>query len=191
LLLMNLCNTALLSKYKTVVQRLSMASQAGLRVKSAGIVIIGDEILKGQTQDTNTYFLAQNLRKLGVSLERVSVIPDDLDIIAAEVKNFSNNFDFVLTSGGIGPTHDDLTFEGVARAFDQNVNHNDKLVALCKVWFKTEDLEQPCFKMALIPSEAKLNFGTDKVSGKPMLYPIVSVDNVFIFPGTFCMPLLY
>jgi len=160
-----------------------MASQASLQVKSAGIVIIGDEILKGQTQDTNTFFLAKNLRKLGVSLERVSVIPDDLDIIAAEVKNFSNNFDFVLTSGGIGPTHDDLTFEGVARAFDQNVEHNARLVNLCKAWFKTEDMSEPCFKMALLPSQAKLNFGTDKVTGKPILYPIVSVENVFIFPG--------
>ena len=81
-------NKVRLSKYKAQVQRFQMASQANLQIKSAGIVIIGDEILKGQTQDTNTYFLAQNLRKLGVSLERVSVIPDDLDIIAAEVKTF-------------------------------------------------------------------------------------------------------
>eukprot|EP00092_Neocalanus_flemingeri_P031631 GFUD01034349.1.p1 GENE.GFUD01034349.1~~GFUD01034349.1.p1 ORF type:complete len:517 (+),score=126.37 GFUD01034349.1:92-1552(+) len=160
-----------------------MASLAPLQVKRAGIVVIGDEILKGQTQDTNTFFLAQNLRKLGVSLERVTVIPDDLDIIAAEVKNFANNFDFVITSGGIGPTHDDLTFEGVAMAFDRKVEHNPKLVDLCKGWFKTEDMTQPCFKMALIPSQAQLNFGTDKVTGKPILYPIVSVENVFIFPG--------
>jgi len=160
-----------------------MASQVSVQVKRAGIVIIGDEILKGQTQDTNTYFLAQNLRKLGVSLERVSVIPDDLDIIATEVKKFSNNFDFVLTSGGIGPTHDDLTFEGVARAFERKVEHHPKLVHLCKRWFKTEDMSQPCFKMALIPCESKLNFGTDKVTGKPIIYPIVSVENVFIFPG--------
>ena len=126
--------------YKVPLLRFQMSTKADLQVKSAGIVIIGDEILKGQTQDTNTYFLAQNLRKLGVSLERVSVIPDDLDIIAAEVKNFSNNFDFVLTSGGIGPTHDDLTFEGVARAFDRKVEHNPRLVDLCKAWFKTEDM---------------------------------------------------
>ena len=178
-------NKVQISKYKSLAQRFQMTSQAHqVQIKTAGIVIIGDEILKGQTQDTNTYFLAQNLRKLGVSLERVSVIADDLDIIAAEVKNFSNNFDFVLTSGGIGPTHDDLTFEGVARAFDLEVEHNVRLVDLCKAWFKTEDMNQPCFKMALLPSQANLNFGTDKATGKPMLYPIVSVENVFIFPGT-------
>jgi len=160
-----------------------MAREVSTHVKTAGVVIIGDEILKGQTQDTNTYFLAQKLRQLGVGLQRVSVIPDDLDIIADEVKNFSKKFDFVLTSGGIGPTHDDITFEGVAKAFDRKVEYNPTLVDLCKAWFKTEDMTQPCFKMALLPSPSKLNFGKDKVTGKPTVYPIVSVENVFIFPG--------
>jgi len=113
-----------------------MARESSTLVKTAGVVIIGDEILKGQTQDTNTYFLAQNLRQLGVGLQRVSVIPDDLDIIADEVKNFSKKFDFVLTSGGIGPTHDDITFEGVAKAFDRKVEYNPTLVDLCKAWFQ-------------------------------------------------------
>jgi len=160
-----------------------MAREASTQGKTAAVVIIGDEILKGQTQDTNTYFLAQNLRKLGVSLERVAVIPDDLAVIADEVKKFSDSFDFVLTSGGIGPTHDDLTFEGVAKAFDRNVEYNPKLVDLCKAWFKTEDMSAPCFKMALLPGQAKLNFGKDKTTGKLMIYPIVSIKNVFIFPG--------
>jgi len=171
------------SKYKGLAQRFVMAREASTQGKTAAVVIIGDEILKGQTQDTNTYFLAQNLRKLGVSLERVAVIPDDLAVIADEVKKFSESFDFVLTSGGIGPTHDDLTFEGVARAFDRNVEYNPKLVDLCKAWFKTEDMSAPCFKMALLPGEAKLNFGKDKTTGKLMIYPIVSIKNVFIFPG--------
>ena len=188
---MNYLSRAQLLQHKGLTQRcLLMAREASTHVKTAGVVIIGDEILKGQTQDTNTYFLAQNLRQLGVGLERVSVIPDDLDIIAAEVKNFSEKFDYVLTSGGIGPTHDDITFEGVAKAFDRKVEYNPTLVDLCKAWFKTEDMSQPCFKMALLPSPAKLNFGKDKVTGKPQVYPIVSVGNVFIFPGINCMPLL-
>ena len=84
---------------------------------TAGIIIIGDEILKGQTQDTNTHFLAKNLKTCGFKLERVVVISDDIDIIAEEVKQFSDNFDYVLTSGGVGPTHDDVTYEGVAKGF--------------------------------------------------------------------------
>ena len=84
---------------------------------SAGIIIIGDEILKGQTQDTNTHFLATNLKSRGIELKRVAVIPDDIDVIAKEVKTFSEKYEFVLTSGGVGPTHDDVTFEGAKNIF--------------------------------------------------------------------------
>ena len=79
---------------------------------TAGIIIIGDEILKGQTSDTNTYFLTRRLKELGVKVRRVSVISDEIDIIADEVKAFSKAYRYVFTSGGIGPTHDDVTFEG-------------------------------------------------------------------------------
>jgi len=151
--------------------------------KSAGIIIIGDEILKGQTQDTNSHFLTKNLRTLGVKVERISVIPDEIPTIVDEVRKFSNKYNFVLTSGGIGPTHDDMTFEGIAKAFDDKTEFNDELVQKCKVWFKKEDLTDPCFKLACLPTTAKLNYGFDIASGKPMLYPLVSVQNVYIFPG--------
>ena len=79
---------------------------------TAGIIIIGDEILKGQTCDTNTHFLTRRLKNLGVNVRRISVIPDELDTIAEEVQKFSKAYRFVFTSGGVGPTHDDITFEG-------------------------------------------------------------------------------
>ena len=79
---------------------------------TAGIIIIGDEILKGQTCDTNTHFLTRRLKSLGVNVRRVSVIPDELDTIAQEVQKFSKEYQYVFTSGGVGPTHDDITFEG-------------------------------------------------------------------------------
>ena len=79
---------------------------------------------------------------------QVSVIPDDLDDIAQEVSDFSRKFTYVITSGGIGPTHDDVTFEGVARAFGENIRPHPELVEVCRKFFKTDDLSSPKMKMA-------------------------------------------
>jgi molybdenum cofactor synthesis domain-containing protein len=103
---------------------------------SAGIIIIGDEILKGQTQDTNTHFLAKNLQAQGIKLKRVVVIPDDIAIIASEIKSFSESYDYVLTSGGVGPTHDDVTYEGVAKAFDDKTFLHPEMEELIRKFFK-------------------------------------------------------
>ena len=87
----------------------------------AGIVVIGNEILSGKTVDTNSPFLAKELREIGVTLKRVVVIPDELDIITETVRDFHRQFDIVFTSGGVGPTHDDITIEGVAHALERKV----------------------------------------------------------------------
>ena len=150
---------------------------------SAGIIIIGDEILKGQTLDTNTSFLAGKLHGLGIRVERVSVVPDQVETIAQEVKSFSDRFSLVLTSGGIGPTHDDLTYEAVARAFDDHVQLNPYLEAFVESWFKTKDRSQPAFKLATIPANSQLNFPLDPVTQKKGKFPVVSVKNVYVFPG--------
>ncbi|KAK7070574.1 FAD1 flavin adenine dinucleotide synthetase [Halocaridina rubra] len=152
-------------------------------VPTAGIIIIGDEILKGQTQDTNSHYLTKQLHSLGVRVKRISVIPDDLETIANEVKQFSGEYSFVLTSGGIGPTHDDITFEAVAAAFGEKVHPHPLLVGFIKAYFKTDDLTSPAMKMAHIPESAELHFGEDKERGIKSRYPIISVQNVTIFPG--------
>ena len=77
--------------------------------KTAGIIIIGDEILSGKIQDLNSQFMVKELRLHGIDVRRISVVPDDVQEIASEVKAFSERFDYVFTSGGIGPTHDDVT----------------------------------------------------------------------------------
>jgi FAD synthetase len=87
--------------------------------RTAGIIIIGDEILSGKIQDVNSFYLASELRKLGVNLMRISVIPDNTEVIGNEAVEFSGKHDFVFTSGGVGPTHDDVTMEGIARGFDK------------------------------------------------------------------------
>src|SRR5262249_61477278 len=84
--------------------------------KTAGILLIGNEILSGKITDANAAYLCRELRGLGVEVRRITVIPDEIDLIAAEVRAFSAEDDVVFTSGGVGPTHDDVTIEGVGRA---------------------------------------------------------------------------
>src|SRR5262249_55057819 len=82
--------------------------------RTAGILIFGNEILSGKVVDTNSPFLTRELRALGVTVRRILTIPDELDEIAAAVAEFHVNYEVVFTSGGVGPTHDDVTIEGVA-----------------------------------------------------------------------------
>uniref|UniRef100_A0A8C6RLA6 FAD synthase n=1 Tax=Nannospalax galili TaxID=1026970 RepID=A0A8C6RLA6_NANGA len=148
------------------------------RSVTAGIIVVGDEILKGHTQDTNTYFLCRTLRSLGVQVCRVSVVPDEVATIAAEVTSFSSRFTYVLTAGGIGPTHDDVTFEAVAQAFGEELKPHPELQAVIKT-LGGEGWE----KMSLVPSSARLHYGTDPHTGNPFRFPLVSVRNVYLFPG--------
>ena len=86
---------------------------------TAGIIIIGDEILSGRTQDTNSNFIAKKLIESGVQLKEIRVIRDQENIIVETVKKFSESFDYVFTTGGIGPTHDDITSQSLAKAFNK------------------------------------------------------------------------
>ena len=96
--------------------------------RTAGIILIGNELLSGKVVDANAAYLCRELRALGVDVRRIVVIPDEVDQIAAEVAQFSGRFDVVFTSGGVGPTHDDVTIEGVARAFGVPVVRDARMV---------------------------------------------------------------
>lgn len=144
--------------------------------KTAGIIIIGDEILSGKVQDSNSFFMAQELRSKGIFLERISVIPDDLEEIAAEVKLFSERFHFVFTSGGIGPTHDDMTIEGIARAFGVPVITHGGLDKVLRRFYG-ENLTPEQLKMADVPEGAEL------IHSENTNFPLIRFRNIFIFPG--------
>ncbi|XP_067395312.1 FAD synthase [Emydura macquarii macquarii] len=163
--------------------RSDLAVQNGSGAVTAGIIIIGDEILKGLTQDTNSFFMCKKLRSLGVKVTRISMIPDDVDTIAMEISSFAAKFTYVLTSGGIGPTHDDVTFEAVARAFGEKVCPHPELVALVHRFFGKTDMRCPEMKLAHVPESSLLNYGTDRKTGGALKYPLVSVRNVYLFPG--------
>ncbi|XP_022083636.1 FAD synthase-like [Acanthaster planci] len=152
--------------------------------QTAGVLIIGDEILKGHTQDTNSFFLCKELYDLGVKVERVLVIGDDVKTIADEIAKFSSAYTHVVTSGGIGPTHDDITFEGVAKAFDEPIQAHPELVRLCRHYFGDDkDLSSPELKMAHVPKSARLLYGVNETTGERHPYPLVCVHNVYVFPG--------
>uniref|UniRef100_A0A672JA52 FAD synthase n=1 Tax=Salarias fasciatus TaxID=181472 RepID=A0A672JA52_SALFA len=150
---------------------------------TAAILIIGDEILKGHTVDTNSAFLTRALRKLGVSVRRVTVIPDVQEIIAKEVALLAPQYTHLLTSGGIGPTHDDVTFESIAMAFQEEVHPHPELSRLVEEFFGVVDKDSAAMKLAMVPRSAKLNYGVDPQTGQTLRYPLVSVHNVYIFPG--------
>lgn len=99
------------------------------------------------------------------------------------MREFSKKYTHVITSGGIGPTHDDVTFEGVARAFGEHVFPHPELIAVCKEFFGTDDLASPKLKLAFIPESSTLHYGMDKVTHKKSRYPVVVVNNVYMFPG--------
>ena len=156
---------------------------------SAGILIIGDEILKGQTKDTNSYFLMTRLWSLGVKVKAVSVIPDDVDEIASYVQDFSSRFTYVLTSGGIGPTHDDVTMMAIAKAFDEPLVQNQYLVDTLTKLYRAKHVSQLSsfvLKMAQVPHSSKVSIDEDVSEADGSTFPLISVHNVYIFPGIPC-----
>jgi len=145
-------------------------------VPTAGILIIGNEILSGKVADSNSPFFCRELRSLGVEVERILTIPDDVAVIGTEVRAMSRAYDFVFTSGGIGPTHDDLTIEGVAAAFGVPVVKSDSIEERLRRATGSEPNESQ-LKMAMIPDGATLLDSGD------LWFPLVVFENVYIFPG--------
>ncbi len=145
----------------------------------AAILVIGNEILSGRTQDKNIQFIAEHLSNGGIVLKEVRVIEDVKSDIVNHINTLRNNYDFVFTTGGIGPTHDDVTSESVASAFSVELELREEAVDSIKqqyiergVEFKKESL-----KMAMIPKGAELI--QNIVSGAPGF----RLDNVFVLPG--------
>ena len=147
-----------------------------MRQKTAAIVVIGNEILTGKSEDQNASFLITELYDLGVALRRVVMIPDDVDDIARSVRECAERFDFVFTSGGVGPTHDDVTIEGVARAFGRPVVRHPELEAMLRGYFG-EGADDARMRMADTPDGAQL------IRDRAARWPVLAVENVYVLPG--------
>lgn len=149
---------------------------APIMARTAGIVLIGNEILSGKIADANAAYLCRELRGLGMDVRRISVIPDEVDGIAAEVRDFSARYDVVFTSGGVGPTHDDVTIEGVARGLGVSVVRHPALVALLDRYYRGQ-LTEARLKMAEVPDGAEL------IASERLNFPAVLARNVYVLPG--------
>jgi len=144
---------------------------------TACLVIIGNEILSGRTRDANLQFLAENLNRLGIRLTEARVIPDVADTIVATVNEVRAGFDYVFTTGGIGPTHDDITAACIAQAFGRKLIRHPDAEALLRAYYKPEDITEARLKMADVPE------GSVLLENPVSRAPGFQVDNVFVLPG--------
>jgi molybdenum cofactor synthesis domain-containing protein len=144
--------------------------------RTAAALVIGNEILSGKIADTNTTFLARGLFELGIELRRVVVCPDEVETIGSELSDLREKYDMVFTSGGVGPTHDDVTIEGVAASFESPVVQSEAVAKLIRHYYgeRTTDAH---LRMANMPE------GAEMIRSSDAPWPTVVIDNVFVLPG--------
>jgi molybdenum cofactor synthesis domain-containing protein len=154
-----------------------MAGTGSEQTITAAILVIGDEILSGRTKDKNIGYIAEYLTAIGVDLREVRVVPDvEADIVAA-LNALRHRYTYVFTTGGIGPTHDDITADCVAKAFGVPIDYDPRAVALLQQRFKGPDLNEARMRMTRIPQ------GADLVTNKVSLAPGFWIDNVIVMAG--------
>jgi molybdenum cofactor synthesis domain-containing protein len=152
-------------------------SEPETRIVTASVLIIGNEILSGRTQDANLAFLARGLNEAGIRLREARVIPDDPAVIVAAVKETQRAFDYVFTTGGIGPTHDDITAQCVADAFGVSLITHPDAKRLLETHYPPGQLNEARLRMAMVPDGAVLL--PNPISRAPGF----QIGNVFVLPG--------
>ena len=144
--------------------------------RSAAIVIIGNEVLSGKVEEVNSVFLIRRFRELGVRVRRVEFVPDELDEIGRAVRSASEAHDIVITTGGVGPTHDDITMDAIARAFEVPVVRHPTLLNLVEGFFGDSATEAHR-TLADVPE------GSHLVGHERPPWPSVCYRNIYILPG--------
>ena len=144
---------------------------------TSAILIIGNEILSGRTVDKNTSFIAKWLSDLGISVEEVKIIPDKENVIISSINELRKTYQYVFTTGGIGPTHDDITSESVAKAFGRKYEFNKEAYAILEKYYVNSEFNEGRKKMAKMPEGSTLIYNEQGSA------PAFSVENVFVLPG--------
>jgi molybdenum cofactor synthesis domain-containing protein len=154
-----------------------MSGQDGSQQVTAAVLVIGDEILSGRTKDKNIGYIADYLTSIGIDLREVRIVPDDEPEIVGALNALRHRYDYVFTTGGIGPTHDDITADCVAKAFGVGIDYDPRAVALLKQRFTGPDLNEARMRMTRIP------FGAELVTNKVSLAPGFWIGNVIVMAG--------
>jgi molybdenum cofactor synthesis domain-containing protein len=145
--------------------------------KTAGILIIGNEILSGKVTDENSPYLCRELRSLGVSVKRLVVLPDDEEAIAEQIRAWvGRQYHYIFTCGGVGPTHDDVTIAGIAKGLGKKVIRDPSLLA------RVQKLYPPPFTEALLKL-TEVPEGAALITAEGLHYPVVTTSNIYLFPG--------
>ncbi|RPD61543.1 Molybdopterin binding protein [Lentinus tigrinus ALCF2SS1-7] len=159
----------------------------GRYIKTAAALVIGDEILNGKTLDRNSNYFARFCFENGIDLKRIEVIPDDEDDIVEAARRLVKNYDFVISTGGIGPTHDDITYQSLAKAFDQPLEHHAETIRRMNEMIKyrtdianqTAEQRQARERMALFPARGEVLYIAPDI-----WVPVVRLEGkLCIFPG--------
>jgi len=146
-------------------------------IVTAGILVIGDEILSGRTKDKNIGYIAEYLTNIGIDLKEVRVVSDDEADIIAALDALRARYTYVFTTGGIGPTHDDITADSVAKAFGVGIDHHPEVVARFRERFKDQELNEARLRMARIPD------GGELIQSATILAPGFRIGNVIVMAG--------
>ncbi len=166
-------STRYLGKVETTGEGLKAMSE----IVTAGILVIGDEILSGRTKDKNIGFIAEYLTNIGIDLKEVRVVSDDEADIIAALDALRHRYTYVFTTGGIGPTHDDITADSVAKAFGVGIDHHPEVVARFRERWSEQDLNEARLRMARIPDGAEL------IQSATILAPGFKIGNVIVMAG--------
>ena len=144
---------------------------------TAGVIVIGDEILSGRTQDTNSNYIAKKLLEAGIKLEEVIVIQDDKKTIIENVLKYSSKYSYVFTTGGIGPTHDDITSESISEAFNLQYETNKMAFEILENYYPKGEFNESRQRMAKMPK------GSELILNPITAAPGFKINNVFVLPG--------
>src|SRR5205809_1995734 len=158
---------------------LDAARTDGAVIITAAVLVIGDEILSGRTKDKNIGYIAEYLTNIGIDLKEVRVVADEEDEIVAALNALRSRYTYVFTTGGIGPTHDDITADAVAKAFGVSIDVDPRAVAIMKESFAARGVEmnEARLRMARVPSGAVL------VENKQTGAPSFMIGNVIVMAG--------